>query len=462
MIRKNWPFILAVSAAMLLTSCLGSDDEEYDNSYTYYNDAGIVSFSLGTLKQYRDTIAKDGSDSTYYVHIVGSSFPFVIDHAKGQIYNPDSLPWRTDVSRVKATVTTRNSSIVYMQELDKDSLIYCDFSDSIDFRKPRFIRTLSLDGTGWRKYTINVNVHQQDGSVFAWNRMPDQSQLSEFSSLKAVAMGDSLYVFATDGTTTAVLGASRKDGVLTPLTPNINTPLTAEAHKGVVTMGGHMYFLNGQAILRTPDGTHYEQVAVNNTLTRLVAASRKELYAMTKNGGIVVSRDQGTTWESTTVDDNASLLPTDNFAYTCHAIRTNNDVDRVMLVGTVPGREYAVAWTKIADYNDKNIVYPWTFVDVADDNRYALKAYTGLTVTQYNGGALAFGTDTEGNFSKFLTSQDGGITWKTVSGFAVPDAFRDSKAAAFTGVADDDNYIWLVNTAGQVWRGRLNKLGWKR
>ena len=69
MIRKIWPLMVVLSAVAMLSSCLGNDDDDVDNSYTYYNDAGIVSFSLGTMKQYRDTVAKDGSDSTYFVHI---------------------------------------------------------------------------------------------------------------------------------------------------------------------------------------------------------------------------------------------------------------------------------------------------------------------------------------------------------------------------------------------------------
>ena len=51
MIRKIWPLMVVLSAVAMLSSCLGNDDDDVDNSYTYYNDAGIVSFSLGTMKQ---------------------------------------------------------------------------------------------------------------------------------------------------------------------------------------------------------------------------------------------------------------------------------------------------------------------------------------------------------------------------------------------------------------------------
>lgn len=452
-----------LSAVAMLTSCLGDDNnEETDDGYTFYNDAGIVSFSLGTLKQYRDSVAKDGTDSTYYVNIVGSSFPFVIDHVRGKIYNPDSLPWRTDVSRVTVSATTRNSALIYIKSLTSDSLTHYQAEDSLDLRQPRVFRCLSLDGTGWRKYDVTVNVHQQDGTVFNWNRMDDQSQLTQMTAMKAVALGDSLYVFGNVGQATLVLGGSRADGKLRALTPDINTPIAANVCKGLVTMGRQIYFVNNGTVLRTADGIHYAQMSRgDHHLVRLIAASRRELFALTTDGSIVSSRDEGASWTTTTIGDDARLMPSEVAGYTCQPVRTNDDVDRVMIVGSVEGRALATAWTKISDYNDDKIVYPWVYVDVAADDRYALKAYKGLTVTQYNGGALAFGTDEEGNFSKLLFSQDGGITWKTTGSLAIPAEFQ-SAGVAFAGVADDDNYIWLLNSNGQVWRGRLNRLGWLR
>lgn len=462
MIRKYWPFLFVLSAVAILTSCLGSDDDNTDDGYTFYNDAGIVSFSIGTLKQYRDTVAKDGSDSTYYVNIAGSTFPFVIDHVRGQIYNPDSLPLRTDVSRVVVTATTRNSALIYIKSLTSDSLTHYNAEDSMDMRQPRVFRCLSLDGTGWRKYDVRVNVHEQDGNVFHWDRLADQAPLTHLTGMKAVALGDSLYVFGEAQQNGLVLGGSRKDGQLRMLTPNINTPIAADAYKGVVTMGRQMYFVNNGFVLRTGDGIHYEQMSHGGgNLDRLIAASRKELFARTTDGRIVASRNEGASWTETTIGDDAQLMPAEIAGYTCQPVRTNDDIDRVMIVGNVGGRAHATAWTKISDDNDAGITYPWTYVDVADDDRYALPAYQQMTVTQYHGGALAFGTDAEGSFSKMLFSQDGGITWKTTGSLAIPNDFQVA-ADGFTGVADDDNYIWLLNSNGQVWRGRLNKLGWKK
>ena len=108
--------------------------------------------------------------------------------------------------------------------------------------------------------------------------MADQPILSSMTAMKAVVLGDSLYVFGRAEGSGLVLGGSRKDGNLRMLTPDINTPIAADAYQGVVTMGCKMYFVNKGIVLSTPDGIHYEQKSHgDNGLVRLVAASRKEL-----------------------------------------------------------------------------------------------------------------------------------------------------------------------------------------
>ena len=57
--RISTPLILLLAIGVLCTSCLGSDDEEY----TYYDDAAITSFSLGTLNCHRYLLTADGRDS---------------------------------------------------------------------------------------------------------------------------------------------------------------------------------------------------------------------------------------------------------------------------------------------------------------------------------------------------------------------------------------------------------------
>ena len=90
--NKIYTLVALMVATLTITSCLKDDDEK--NSVSY-KDTAILSFSLGQLKQVRDTVAKNGSDSTYVSNFNGAKVKFYIDQAQGLIYNPDSLPYGT-------------------------------------------------------------------------------------------------------------------------------------------------------------------------------------------------------------------------------------------------------------------------------------------------------------------------------------------------------------------------------
>ena len=47
----------------------------------------------------------DGKDTTLVAKVVGTDYPFVIDQNLGLIYNLDSLPVGTDISKIVAKIT---------------------------------------------------------------------------------------------------------------------------------------------------------------------------------------------------------------------------------------------------------------------------------------------------------------------------------------------------------------------
>ena len=58
---------------------------------------------------------------------------------------------------------------------------------------------------------------------------------------------------------------------------------------------------------------------------------------------------------------------------------------------------------------------------------------------------------------ELYVSPDNGITWKKDPVYTLPESIANS-SAAFTASTDDDNHIWLI-VGGEVWKGRLNRLG---
>ena len=88
-------------------------------------------------------------------------------------------------------------------------------------------------------------------------------------------------------------------------------------------------------------------------------------------------------------------------------------------------------------------------------NKYALQKLSNLSVIQYADVLVAFG----GKYDKIYASADNGITWKENDKFKMPTGFSADAASIVT---DDKGYVWIVCTgSGQVWKGRINQLGWE-
>ncbi len=156
--KKIFSFpILLVVALYMLSSCFSDDD----TTYVMYNDTAITAFSVGTLKQEGHTLSSKGEDSVYWTSVDCSGYQFYIDQVERVIYNPDSLPYGIDASKVLCTVTAKSNGIVTIKNVDNDSLSYVTEEDSLDFSQPRTLRVVSYTGLATRDYTVMVNVHKQ-------------------------------------------------------------------------------------------------------------------------------------------------------------------------------------------------------------------------------------------------------------------------------------------------------------
>ena len=86
-------YLLIAMLLGALASCTKADE----TTVTLYDDAAITSFTLGNLNRY-----VNGVKSTF----AGSDYLFHIDQVNRTIYNTDSLPLGTDITKV-ATIPSR-------------------------------------------------------------------------------------------------------------------------------------------------------------------------------------------------------------------------------------------------------------------------------------------------------------------------------------------------------------------
>lgn len=450
--RRNSISFYLLSIVLLFASCLGDSEE----STVYPSDAAITSFALGTLKQYVTTKAKDGSDSTYTKDVTGSTYKFYIDQVNHEIYNPDSLPYGTDVKHVLCTVTSKNSGTITIQKLNSDTLQYYTSTDTIDFSTKRTFRVFSLDGTNTVSYTVSVNVRQEYPDTLLWSNTATCAAFAEANAMKALSCNNKVFVVVSNGLQSNIYSTDENDGTAwTPIAWNINSPVPTNAYENIVTNGTCLYLHAFGSILRSQDGNNWEKTSDDGGISKLVAASDKTLFALYGPGILVASNDEGATWTTELLDDDASLLPTQDLS-TCETYsRINKDTRTIKFIGnrdlaTYPGDTHAQVWSKLVEGSDMS--GRWMYTNPNDLAHLMLPRLNALQVTAVGTRLLAAGcSDTQ---KKFYYSDDGGIYWYTKNSYDLPG--KEAITGPFAMTTDSRGNIWMVfSDYGSVWRGHV-------
>ena len=431
-----------------MSSCLGTSEDKT----SYYDDTAITAFSLGTLNLTKKTKTKDGlRDSTIKTTYNANSYQFNIDQLNHLIYNTDSLPYGTDAAHVLATITSKNSGTVVLMLKNtsgKDSVVYYNTKDSINFTQPVKMRVYNMRGSAYREYTVKVNIHQESGDEFKWG-VTSVYDLELASQSKFINNNGTMYLFA--GNVGSTVGYKYNGSQWQILTFNI--PLNTVAVANLITQNGVMYTLQNGNIISSTDGENWNNVASAASLVRIIGATPKCLYALTTNG-ISISRDNGATWAKDSIDTDASKLPDTDINFICQEYNSARSIYSIVLVGNKNNK--TVVWSKAEENNNTTNTQPWTFYTEDEYNRKTLPYLSGLQVIAYDGGLLAIG----GNMSKFYYSPDNGLTWTIDNNYPFPEGFSGSTSAAMG--CNNKNVIFLTKTGGaQIYTARRARLGWE-
>ena len=456
--RKFFAFIALMAATFSLSSCLSSDD---DTNVEYTHDTAITAFSLGTMDRYTKTAA--GKDTLLKSNLDASGYKFYIDQTTRQIYNVDSLPCGVRDTAVLATISSKNSSPIILEDIDKaDSLIYYSSSDSINFSKPRKIRVYNNDFSAYVTYTVTVNVHKELPDEFNWHTMVQgNAQLAALSDMKLLAFADYIYVFGKTADGMKIYKTSMTEGtVWLEVTPN--QTFAADDYKNAVVMDGNIIILSGGKVYLTADAANWVQVGEDNSqIKQLVGASSKYLYAYTTSGGIAVSENRGATWTAQTLDKKAEYLPNNNISMTVSPIRSTKNAENIPLMGTrdeAMGDTIATIWTHTVDYDASLTDNMWNYYEQEKNQAYKMPMMDEVLACPADSGLVALGSN-----GKWYKSTQGGLTWKVDSLVTLPAEFLASDAAStrFGFCRDANNYYWIIRN-GYVWKGRFNKDGWRK
>lgn len=191
-------YLLIAAAASSIVSCNSDDDTPIPEEELTYSNLIVSSFNLQ-----KDDSVLANLDSVY----------FSIDLTRGRIYNADSLPKGTKISRLLVNMTLPSVSkaeLVFRTETGVDSTVnyLTTTTDSIDFSNgPVKLNLKSLDDKAEYTYQIQVNVHQMDPDSLYWNQTAVRdlpTSLSSPENSRTVEYLDGALVVTAKGATASV------------------------------------------------------------------------------------------------------------------------------------------------------------------------------------------------------------------------------------------------------------------
>lgn len=465
---KKFIFSIAIIATALtsLTACLGDPVE-----VTYYDDAAITSFTLGNVKRTMHTLSSKNEDSTFVKSINCASYKFHINQITGEIWNSDSLPTNMDLTKVLCTIGAKNGGQIVVKNVDSDTLMTFSTTDSIDFSTPRVIYAYSNSMGGRRKYTATINMHKAEPGVCYWtNMVSENAAIGALTSMKAITLNNTICLYGVALGETKLYTTDINEGTAWTETA-MSQALDANASKNIVATGKKVFTISDGNILASEDGISWNVIAATD-MRQLVAASAKNIYALSADNKLFASAD-GTTWTEELLDDDAALLPTESLAFIAKPMTTNANTDRLVIIGNrdltaFPDEATAKVWTKVEEYSDGARQQAWNFVDFKNSSRYKAPRAKNWQLITYDDNSIkaifgkAEGTSTNSALAAFYNSSDNGMTWQKDSTLTMPKGMVSSETE-FTMTRDANNMIWIIcGESGQVWKGRINRVAWKK
>ena len=191
----------------------------------------------------------------------------------------------------------------------------------------------------------------------------------------------------------------------------------------------------------------WEQIVADAGLACFIGAGTKEAYAYSEDGQLMVTTDEGATWNPDSLDESSLLLPKENIAFVSYPYAANEKTDYQILAGCLEeGEITSCLWRKIAEYGEDSEPGKWAFMSTEIFNRYYLPATNDLNLVWFHGQVLAICS------SWIRSSIDGGITWKISSGLQLPaDDLIEVEVRT-----DDEGALWLKDkNSDKVWRGTM-------
>lgn len=401
MLKKIAIYILLATFATAFAACNKDSKDEDELS----SNVMVTSFSLA-------------ENDSVLVNL--DSIFFSIDLVNAKIYNADSLPYGTNVSKLVANIGTSGCSVAELhvpRPGQSDTIIdyLKNSTSSIDFSNgPVKFHMVATDKTTQRDYSISVNVHKIKPDSLFWNEFsrndlptdianPTVQKTITFKNMAVCISGTHpQYTLATNNTPSNYT-MWKKNELSFSFTPNINSLNATEEALYILDCDGNLY--------SSTDGLNWE--SCNTQWHHIYGGYGEKLLGVKAiNGSFYhVTYPETTT---TIIDEDCPISGTSQFVYYNNKWESSGQAFFIggrCADGRCSGDMWGydgTNWLKISNtgvYPREGITFFAYFTFETNTNNWSVTEYPTL---------VAFGGfDAEGYSGRNVyTSINMGLTWK--------------------------------------------------
>lgn len=438
-----------------LASCSDNDDDVTVETGPY---AVISSFGLGNIRSAYPGFTSDGRDTTFVRTVTMEDFLFTINQVTGEIYNNDSLPFATNVTKVVTYLSAQGVPALYIDSIGE--YVPYSSSDSVDFTMPRKFRVCSTDLKSYKDYTITVNVHQLNPDKMVWN---EWDAVDGVEPVRAIEFDARMCLFGTKNGAPVVASTAIDGTPSWSISDLSGLPATVDLTT-VQTFKGMLYVLSDGDLYSSSDAVAWSPVLKGNGLLSIVVASEDAGELVVAGESDFYSSADGTAFEADgTVP---SGFPLRGVSIMSYPLNHNENIVRYMAIGydTSAADARTRVWSRLSNEAE------WVDYENAG-SKFACPVLDGLSVVRYDnflyalgGAGLVNGVEV-GAFNSFYISKDNGITWKEPNDFylRLPEELAGNNSP-FAVAVDSNNFMWIITsgTGGAVRKCIINRLGFKK
>ncbi len=429
---RRLPFIICSCFLLLsaITSCLDNTTYEYE----YSSNASILAFSIDTVR--------------------GVTYPFTIDQTQRLVYNADSLPVGTDLTKIKVSMS------IHGYVTSADTIV--NLEDSIDFTNsmevPLEFTVVSPNLENEQLYHIWINVHQQEPDTLIWNQVSSSFSGGKITGEQKTVSLDGTFLTYYRGNTVfkkerTATGWSEMTLSGFPSDPKIGSLVKHGQTLYVVTDDGGVY--------ASTDGLDWSLSPLSGGVQTLITGFPSHLIGIVEEEGesyFKVTYDY-LSWEATSEEHVDDGFPLDKISSVLFENKTGKTSLYIMSENLNEADTISYTW-----FTDEGLQWASTF-ELSNVTSNTCPRLEDISMIWYDHLFYAFGGKGEEGFLNFFTSMDG-IYWNEITemvGF--PEEFNGRGDYSF--VVDEDQFIWIFWSAtpansDEVWKGRINRLGFIR